>query len=85
MAVDGDEQDVLPPGRIVAVDVSAAHEHSVLDRDRRELAGADAEECQPPLVERLLLDLEPVRRLGRLPEPDPRREQEALPGVGPTA
>ena len=62
VAVDGDEEGVLAPGGVVAVGVPAAEEDPVLDRDRRQLAGADADERERARLDRLLLDLEAVVR-----------------------
>ena len=80
VAIDCDEERVLAPGGVVAVDVPAAEENPVLDPDRRQLAGADADECERARLDRLLLYLEVDAVLLRLPEPYPRREEEALPG-----
>ena len=79
VAVDGDEEDVLAPGRVVAVGVAAAEQDTVLHRDRGQLARLDAEEGELARVHGLLIDLEPVPALRRAPEPHARREQILLP------
>ena len=62
VAIDCDEERVLAPGCVVAVDVPAPEENPVLDPDRRQLAGADADECERAGLDRLLLHIEDARR-----------------------
>ena len=81
-AVDGDEERLLAARRVVAVDVRALEEDPVLDRDRVEIAGADAEERKRPLGRRLLDELRPALVVPtRLPEAHARGQQPALPRV----
>ena len=80
-AVDGDDEGVLAPRRVVAVGVATAEEDPILDRDRVQLAGAHADEGERRIVERLLLDLEAAVSAAGLPEPDARRAEELLPGM----
>ena len=61
-AVDGDEERSLAARGVVALDVRALEEHPVLDRDRVQVARADAEERERPLGRRLLDELGPRRR-----------------------
>src|SRR5581483_7644401 len=75
-AVDRDEERTLAPRRVVLVGVAAADEDGVLDVDRVQLAGANADERERAVV--LVLDRHPVA--ARRPEPHARREEEALPG-----
>ena len=46
-AVDGDQERVAAPGCIVAVLETAAQEDAILDRQRGEIAGADADDGHP--------------------------------------
>ena len=47
-AVDGDEKGTLPARTVVALDVGALEEDTVLDRDRVQVARTDAEERKRP-------------------------------------
>ena len=81
-AVDGDEERVGAPGGVVGVLVLAADEDAILDRDRRELARPDAEECGWAGIGHLVVDGEAAVLPPRLPEAHARRQQLGLPRVG---
>jgi hypothetical protein len=81
-AVDGDDEGIMAAGLVVGVGVGVADEHLVLDEDRSEVAGADAEEgVARPLLLLLLVSDRAVLRALRLPEGQVGREQVVLPGV----
>ena len=83
-AVDGDEEGTLPARTVVALDVGALQEDTVLDGDRVQVARADAEEGERPVRRRLLGELRPaVVAAARLPHPDASGQQPALPRVRP--
>jgi len=84
-AVDGDDEGVLTPARVVGVDVVAAHEHTVLDGDRRELASADADQGQWQLSLGDFLRLESLAVATGAPQPQPRRSRNCFQECGPTA
>ena len=67
---------------VVGVRVRVAHEDPVLDGDRGQVAGANADEgVARPLLLLLLVGDRPVLRPPRLPEGQVRREEVVLPGV----
>ena len=69
---------------VVAVDVRAADEHAILDRDRVQLARAHADERDTAPLRRCLFDGDrAVRCAARAPEPDAGREEKLLPGMRP--
>ena len=72
-AVGGDEEDVGTARRVVAVLVLALDEDAVLDRDRGQLAGADADEGRRR-SRRLLGDREAAVLPVGLPEANTRRK-----------
>ena len=83
-AVDGDDERALAPRRVVGVDVAAADEHAVLDRDRVQVAAS---------ARRGTRTAAPAAAPPRPPVPSPfrrarqsrtrGREQELLPRVRP--
>ena len=79
-AVDGHDERAVAAGCVVSVDVRAAREDAVLDADRSEVAGADAEKGERLGRRRLRLDRHAPVPPGA-PEAQPRREEELLPGV----
>ncbi len=81
-AVDGDDEDSFPTGGVVAIDVAAAHEDTVLNCDRAEVAAANAEE-RVTLGRRILFDLQALAVPLRAPDPHPGWQQVLLPGVRP--
>ena len=81
-AVDRDEERSLAAGGVVAVDVRALDEHPVLNSDRVQVAGADADEGERTLGRRLLDELGgSAVAAPRLPEAHARGQQPALPRV----
>ncbi len=83
-AVNHDQQQVRPAGLVDGVRVAIPQEHAVLDADRLQLAGPDAEEGVALGGRRLGADGEiAVRRAPRTPQADVGREQVLLEGLGP--
>src|SRR5688500_19264129 len=80
-AVDRHEEGVLAACFVVRVDVAIAEEDAILDRDRMQVARADAEEGEAGRGCRRLDVERPVLRAAGAPYADDRREQEALDGV----
>src|SRR5689334_524631 len=82
VAVGGDDEGILAARCIVLVGDAAAHEHAILDLDRVELAGPDADQRERRRRLRLVLEGEAGAFLTvRPPEPDAWWQEELLPRV----
>ena len=84
-AVDGDDERVLAPGGVVALDVAGPPRKTrSWIVDRVQLARADAQNATP-LVDAGSSSTSKVAALAppRLPQPDAGREEKLLPGVRP--
>jgi hypothetical protein len=82
-AVDRNDERVLAPNLVGPIPILPAKEYPILDGDRVQLAGADADEREPLRGRVLRDDRETIAVAACLPELLDRRVKEALPGMRP--
>ena len=81
-AVHRNDEDALAAGLVVRVDIGSLQEHPVLDGDGVQLAGSHGQQSELLGRFRIGGDGDAGRMPVRPPQPQQRRVQEALPGVG---